>query len=421
MGKLRITDRNKDKFDKNGKKKKPNWEWRFEIRSGSNRKSFSKSGFRTKAEAQAAGTKALADFNSGIFTNNNYTVNELFDIYDEDYMKLNLRQSSRNMLLKVIDKRIRPELGFYKIKQITPETIQRFINNLKLEGYSRGYILTIKGALSAAFNYAIEKTWIVYNPVKVRIPKFENKKRERIVLSQEQIEIIFSKYPEGTKEHLPLMIGLYTGMRVSETFGLTWDRVDLEHGYIFVNRQMIRYTKEDGHEIKCLGDLKTEQSNRAVKIGNTLLELLKREKARQEENEKLLKGKYKHYKTIEKIDNSGEKIYIIVGTKKDGDTKFVCTFENGRFMNPFSLKTANKEISELIGHRFDFHTLRHTHATLLAESGANIKNLQSRLGHSNTSTTYEIYIHNTANMDSETSDLFEEIIAHKTRTNQEKI
>lgn len=50
MAKLQLRNRNKDKLDKNGKKKNPNWEWRFEVRTGNTRKNFSKAGFRTQAE-----------------------------------------------------------------------------------------------------------------------------------------------------------------------------------------------------------------------------------------------------------------------------------------------------------------------------------------------------------------------------------
>lgn len=51
MAKLQLRNRNKDKLDKNGKKKKPNLEWRFEVRMRNTRNSFSKAGFRTQAEA----------------------------------------------------------------------------------------------------------------------------------------------------------------------------------------------------------------------------------------------------------------------------------------------------------------------------------------------------------------------------------
>ena len=65
MAKLRLTDRNKGKVDKNGKKKKPNWQWRFEITVNGQKQNFSKSGFATKKEAEEAGTAALAEYQGG--------------------------------------------------------------------------------------------------------------------------------------------------------------------------------------------------------------------------------------------------------------------------------------------------------------------------------------------------------------------
>jgi len=63
---------------------------------------------------------------------------------------------------------------------------------------------------------------------------------------------------------------------------------------------------------------------------------------------------------------------------------------------------------------FDYHSLRHTHATILIESGANIKDVQTRLGHSNIQTTLQTYVHDTKKMASESVDLFEQAVALKT-------
>ena len=99
MAKLRLTNRNEDKFDKNGKKKKPNWEWRFEIRVNGKRKSFSKSGFKTKGEAEKAGTAALAEYNGGTYQKpTEITVNELLDKWIENYVNINLRHNDISLI-----------------------------------------------------------------------------------------------------------------------------------------------------------------------------------------------------------------------------------------------------------------------------------------------------------------------------------
>ena len=77
-----------------------------------------------------------------------------------------------------------------------------------------------------------------------------------------------------------------------------------------------------------------------------------------------------------------------------------------------------KYCSRIIHHEmhlaFDYHSLRHTHATLLIESGANVKDVQSRLGHTNIETTLQTYVHDTKAMAEQSVDIFERITHSKT-------
>ena len=63
---------------------------------------------------------------------------------------------------------------------------------------------------------------------------------------------------------------------------------------------------------------------------------------------------------------------------------------------------------------FDYHSLRHTHATMLIEAGANVKNVQVRLGHTDIRTTLQTYVHDTAKMGTQSVELFEQITHAKT-------
>lgn len=62
---------------------------------------------------------------------------------------------------------------------------------------------------------------------------------------------------------------------------------------------------------------------------------------------------------------------------------------------------------------FNFHSLRHTHATMLLENGAEPKDIQVRLGHSKFSTTMDTYSHVTKKMKNETIDIFESLVVKK--------
>lgn len=72
-----------------------------------------------------------------------------------------------------------------------------------------------------------------------------------------------------------------------------------------------------------------------------------------------------------------------------------------------SLKYLSRVVNYELGIDFKFHSLRHTHATILLEAGANIKDIQKRLGHSKSATTMDTYSHVTNTMSDKTVELFE--------------
>lgn len=81
--------------------------------------------------------------------------------------------------------------------------------------------------------------YISQNPLKyVRFPKIERKPRERIILTLEDWHTIIERF-KGTRFYIPLMVGFYTGLRISKAFALTWDDIDLEKRTLTVNKQVV--------------------------------------------------------------------------------------------------------------------------------------------------------------------------------------
>lgn len=415
MAKLRLTNRNKDKFDKNGKRKKPNWEWRFEIRINGERKNFSKSGFVKKEDAEAAGTLALAEYNGGGYVKpKEIVVGDFLDIWIEEYVKLNLRHKTQLCYIGIVNNHLKPAFGHYQLSALQAGKIQTFANDLKKKGYSKRHTTNIISTLSTALNYAIEPLqFIKTNPCQfVTLPRFEKKEKQRNVIEQDNFEIIISRFPEGNKWHLPLMIGYHTGLRISEVFALTWNDIDFNNGTINVTKQTIRYKPDKDVKTKwCFGETKTPSAIRSFKIGFTLLELLKRENIRQKANRALYGRYFVKYGLSEFKDKNGEILFELVPGL--GDINLICVDHDGSMITTDSFKYCSRVIHHELKLEFDFHSLRHTHATILAENGVNPKALQNRMGHEKIETTFKTYIHKTNIMEDESIELFERAIAHK--------
>lgn len=405
MAKLNVRDRNKNKPDK-----KPNWEYRFEgAKVNGKRKLISKSGFRTKKEAEEAGTKALAEYLGGGQPSkpSEISLSDYLDLWIEQYVEVNLRPKTQASYQGIINNHIKPAIGHYKLVSLNPGLLQDFANKLKNKGYSRRHIVNILSTITNALNYAIEPLqYIKHNPMKhVKTPKVERAPRQRIVLSPENWERIISRFPFGNKYHIPLIIGYHTGLRISEVFALTWNDIDFDKKEITVNKQIVKIKPDEGKALWCFGPPKTGASIRTVKIGNTLLKILRAEKTRQNEN----RLRYGEYYTFYAREHAGESIYNIVSNNA-GDVKLLCVDESGQFVTTDSFKYCSRVIHHELKIEFDFHSLRHTHATILVENGADIKNVQARLGHEKIQTTLQTYVHNTEEMAERSVDIFERAI-----------
>lgn len=94
--------------------------------------------------------------------------------------------------------------------------------------------------------------------------------------------------------------------------------------------------------------------------------------------------------------------------------RMVCIAENGEYTSTDSFKYCSRIIHHELKLAFDYHSLRHTHATILIESGADVKDVQTRLGHSNIQTTLQTYVHDTEAMKQRSVELFEQVAGRKT-------
>lgn len=287
------------------------------------------------------------------------TVGEWAIHWLEIYCKPKVAYGTHKDYKMYVDIHIIPAIGDLKFKEVKPAHIARLYANAKnLHGkpLSRSALEKIKIALHGILETAVDNGYCSKNPVdKVKLPDKEPKEIQ--VFSKDQMgEIVeyLGKHEYGSY----IAILLYTGLRIGEMLGLMWTDIDKEN-LCFNIRRSLKLT-ENGKEITPRTKNKKE---RIIPYDETL------------------------QKYIEKIPRSG--LYVI-NREVDGlsthhthssfDTIYYRFFDD-----------LNATLEESLP-KMTPHKCRHTFATYMLKSGADIRYVQAILGHSTISTT-EIYTH----------------------------
>ena len=253
------------------------------------------------------------------------------------------------------------------LKDITAKNIQDFYLH-ELKKVSASTVVHYHALIHKALKYAMKIDLIDVNPA----DKVERPKRERFVGSfydAEEMNELF-KAAKGTKLELPILFGAFYGLRRSEAIGLKWDAVDFEQNTLVIKHTVTSCNLDGKLTIVESDTTKTKSSMRTLPLVPFVRERLLTLKDEQKENRRLCGRSYsKEY--------SG----------------YICVNEIGDLIKPNYVTEFFPKLLEANGlRRIRFHDLRHSCASLLLANGVPMKQIQEWLGHSDFSTTANIYL-----------------------------
>lgn len=317
------------------------------------------------------------------------TLNDMFDLYMAG--KHELKQSTRTNYNYMYKNYVSESLGLKKIGSIKYSDIKAFYNSLIREkSFKPNSMEIINTILHPTFTLAVRDGYIRTNPtdgVMAEIKKSHDwKKPKRHALTIEEQEAFINYVARSDIYHywLPLFtVFLGTGCRVGEIIGLRWKDCDFENRTISINHNLVYRQQDSGNCEMHITTPKTVAGCRTIPMLNEVRKALLQEKRRQ---------------MSERYSNA----------EIDGYSGFVFTNRNGYVHNPQTINRAlervriayNEEEAEKAAreHRepleirhFSVHNLRHTFCTRFCENETNIKVVQEIMGHSDISTTMNIY------------------------------
>ena len=215
---------------------------------------------------------------------------------------------------------------------------------------------------------------------------------------------------------LPIQIAYYAGLRIGETCGLTWQDINLEEQCLTIKRS-IRY---DGMKHKNIIGPTKRKKVRIVDFGDTLTEILKAARKEQLKN-RMQYGELYHrnyYKEVHVKNRVYYEYYHLDGTQEVPtdykEISFVCLRPDGSLELPSTLSIVCRSVAKKLEgfEDFHFHQLRHTYTSNLLSNGAAPKDVQELLGHSDVSTTMNIYAHSTRKAKRDSARLLDKVASN---------
>lgn len=331
---------------------------------------------RTKTEVKKQAKQAIYDFKSNGSTRfksatvRNY--DELAKLFWESYHHT-VKPNTQDNVRRLLDNHVLPLFGHFRLDKLTTPLIQSIINDLAKKANNNEpkaflHYDKIHALNKRILQYGVTMQVIDFNPARdVILPRNTQKAKRDKVKHFENAELKeFMDYLDGldqSRYRNIYEITLYkfllaTGCRINEALALSWSDIDFENGSVSITKTLNSKGK--------LNSPKSKASLRDIDIDNNTIQLLKTYQLRQVQEAWKLRRK--------------EKVVF---------SDFIHDYPSNKTLGT-RLRTRFKKAGVP---NIGFHGFRHTHASLLLNTGIPYKELQNRLGHSTLSMTMDTYSH----------------------------
>ena len=243
---------------------------------------------------------------------------------------------------------------------IREEDVQQFVFKKLEEGLSQKSVKDILIVLKMVLRFGVKYNLIAHRQIDIRFPTERERQEVGVLSKANQRKIMEFVKSNFTFQNLGIYICLSAGLRIGEVCALTWDDIDAEQGVIYVTKTIQR--------IYLVGDMekRTEVIIDTPKSKNSIREI------------PMTRDLLRIVKPLKKVVNGS--FYVVTNSSAPTEPR---TYRNyyKRLMKQLDIPALK------------FHGLRHSFATRCIESNCDYKTVSVLLGHSNISTTLNLYVH----------------------------
>lgn len=284
-------------------------------------------------------------------------ISQIADLWKEEKRQF-VKKSTFAAYSLIVETHLLPAFGH--LTMVTEKDVQDFVLQKLSTGLSQKTIKDMLIVLRMILKYGAKKNYCIYAPIDVIFPTDREREELEVLSISNQKKIMRFVSENFTFRNLGIFICLSTGIRIGEVCALTWEDIDTENGVIHIRKTIQRiYIREKGvrHTELMIDTPKTATSIRDIPMTKDLLTVLK---------------------PLRKVVN--ESFFVL--------TNDAMPTEPRTYRNYYKKLLAKLDIPPI-----KFHGLRHSFATRCIESHCDYKTVSVILGHSNISTTLNLYVH----------------------------